>query len=104
MFAKTKPYIRFAVVAFVSATPLTVSAGASVTPEVVTDTQDTTGAATRVEPKKLSPATKRGLEWLVEHQLSNGGWGQGEESRNMGGEAPTPNAPMSPTPASRPSR
>jgi hypothetical protein len=40
---------------------------------------------TAVEPKPLSPSVKKGLDWLVEHQLPSGGWGEGEESRNMRG-------------------
>ncbi|MEJ7639094.1 MAG: hypothetical protein WKF75_14260 [Singulisphaera sp.] len=28
---------------------------------------------------------KKGLDWLVEHQLPGGGWGQGEESQQMRG-------------------
>ncbi len=38
----------------------------------------------KLDPAPLSKATLRGLDWLVEHQLENGGWGQGEESRGMG--------------------
>jgi hypothetical protein len=40
---------------------------------------------TAVEPKPLSQNAKKGLDWLVEHQLPGGGWGQGEESAQMGG-------------------
>jgi hypothetical protein len=43
--------------------------------------------APAVDPKPLSEKVKQGLKWLVEHQLKNGGWGQGEESANMGGGA-----------------
>ncbi len=39
---------------------------------------------TAVQPKPLSQNVRRGLEWLVAHQHANGGWGQGEESKNMG--------------------
>jgi hypothetical protein len=42
---------------------------------------------TAVEPKPISPSVKRGLDWLVEHQLKDGGWGQGDESQQMGGGA-----------------
>jgi hypothetical protein len=42
---------------------------------------------TAVEPKELSPNVRKGLGWLAEHQLASGGWGQGEESVNMGGGA-----------------
>jgi hypothetical protein len=40
---------------------------------------------TAVEPKPLSPSVKKGLDWLVEHQLPGGGWGEGEESPAMRG-------------------
>src|SRR5262249_43813152 len=40
---------------------------------------------TAVEPKALSRSVKKGLDWLVEHQLSGGGWGEGEESPYMRG-------------------
>jgi len=43
--------------------------------------------APAVEPKPLSDNTRRGLKWLAEHQLDSGAWGQGEESRQMGGGA-----------------
>ncbi len=41
--------------------------------------------APAVTPKPLSEQVKRGTKWLVEHQLKNGSWGQGEESAQMGG-------------------
>jgi hypothetical protein len=37
-----------------------------------------------IKAKELTKNVKSGLSWLVEHQLPNGGWGQGEESANMG--------------------
>ena len=40
---------------------------------------------TAVEPKPLGRNVKKGLDWLVEHQLPGGGWGQGEESAQMRG-------------------
>lgn len=40
---------------------------------------------TAVEPKPLGARAKKGLDWLVEHQLPSGAWGQGEESAQMGG-------------------
>jgi hypothetical protein len=40
---------------------------------------------TAVDPKALSPNVRKGLGWLAEHQLASGGWGQGEESAQMGG-------------------
>jgi hypothetical protein len=48
---------------------------------------------TAVEPKPLSPTVKKGLDWLVEHQLPGGGWGQGEESAQMGGGAALKDVP-----------
>jgi hypothetical protein len=40
---------------------------------------------TAVEPKPLSANVKKGLDWLVEHELPGGGWGEGEESAQMRG-------------------
>src|SRR5262249_27076260 len=40
---------------------------------------------TAVEPKPLSRNVKKGLDWLVEHQIPGGGWGEGEESATMRG-------------------
>ena len=37
-----------------------------------------------VESRPLSEEVIKGLQWLVEHQLPSGGWGQGEEAVNMG--------------------
>lgn len=37
-----------------------------------------------VAPKALSNQVLNGLAFLVKHQLPDGGWGQGEESANMG--------------------
>ena len=34
--------------------------------------------------KALSKEARQGLAWLVSHQLNDGGWGQGDESPNMG--------------------
>ena len=42
---------------------------------------------TAVAPKPISPAVRRGLDWLAEHQLKDGGWGQGDESQHMGGSS-----------------
>jgi hypothetical protein len=39
---------------------------------------------TAVDPKPLSGNVKKGLDWLVSHQLEDGGWSQGEESHHMG--------------------
>ena len=38
---------------------------------------------TVVDPKPISKEVKRGLDWLVKHQLRDGSWGQGEESPSM---------------------
>jgi hypothetical protein len=46
-----------------------------------------------VDPKPLSGNVKKGLEWLVEHQLPSGAWGQGEESAQMGGGAALKDVP-----------
>ncbi|MFH1264848.1 MAG: hypothetical protein ABIK89_03930 [Planctomycetota bacterium] len=40
--------------------------------------------APAVKPKPLGENVKRGLAWLVDHQLPSGVWGQGEESAQMG--------------------
>ena len=40
--------------------------------------------APAVKPKPLSNNVHKGLKWLVDHQHESGGWGQGEESRQMG--------------------
>jgi Prenyltransferase and squalene oxidase repeat len=48
---------------------------------------------TAVEPKPLSRNVKKGLDWLVEHQLPGGGWGQGEESAQMRGGASLKDTP-----------
>jgi len=37
-----------------------------------------------VDPKPVGEQVRRGLQWLVAHQLQEGGWGQGDESPNMG--------------------
>ncbi|MFH1920834.1 MAG: hypothetical protein ABIP48_13270 [Planctomycetota bacterium] len=39
--------------------------------------------APAVKPKPLGENVKRGLAWLVDHQLPSGVWGQGEESAQM---------------------
>ncbi len=43
---------------------------------------------TAVEPKPLSPSVKMGLDWLVEHQLPDGGWTEGEQLPEMGAGFP----------------
>ena len=44
-------------------------------------------ATAAVAPKPLPNSAIKGLEWLAAHQLDSGGWGQGEESQEMGGGA-----------------
>jgi hypothetical protein len=43
-----------------------------------------TAWSTAVTAKPLSNNVLRGLDFLAKHQLADGGWGQGEESANMG--------------------
>src|SRR5262249_57237372 len=43
--------------------------------------------ASRADAKPISGEIKRGLEWMAQHQLDNGAWGQGDESAQMGGGA-----------------
>jgi len=59
-----------------------VGSGATATATATTPAASWT---TAVEPKPIAPAVKKGLDWLVEHQLKDGGWGQGDESQQMGG-------------------
>ncbi len=40
-----------------------------------------------VNAKPLGEHVRKGLGWIVEHQLPSGGWGQGEESAGMRGQA-----------------
>ncbi len=47
--------------------------------------QGSKGWTTAIDAKPLSRNVKKGLDWLVEHQLAGGGWGQGEESAQMRG-------------------
>jgi Prenyltransferase and squalene oxidase repeat len=47
--------------------------------------QGTKTWTTAIEPKPLRRNVKKGLDWLAEHQLPGGGWGQGEESAQMRG-------------------
>jgi hypothetical protein len=37
-----------------------------------------------VDPKPFSEAARRGLDWILETQHADGGWGQGEEAAHMG--------------------
>jgi hypothetical protein len=66
------------------------------TASVSADNDSAKGAAKlmpAVDPKPLSDNVKKGLEWLVDHQLPNGAWGQGEESAEMGGGAALKDVP-----------
>ncbi len=66
------------------------------TPTTSVGKPDVKQAATKVPavtPKPLSEQVKRGVKWLVAHQLKKGGWGQGEESANMGGGAKMKDVP-----------
>ena len=56
--------------------------GGKAQPAVGPDSKAWTTAA---PPKPLSRNVKKGLDWVVEHQLPGGGWGQGEESAQMHG-------------------
>ena len=60
------------------------AANASEMPPLKADTPEVKRAPA-VTPKPLSEQVKRGMKWLVEHQLKKGAWGQGEESAHMGG-------------------
>ncbi|HTK75585.1 MAG TPA: prenyltransferase/squalene oxidase repeat-containing protein [Gemmataceae bacterium] len=51
----------------------------------VEDPPPRAAAAPRPEAKPLSDQVKKGIDFLVEHQLPNGGWAQGEEAAAMRG-------------------
>src|SRR5688500_11256187 len=55
-------------------------------PTTRTDTEVAVERKTAVKPKDLSDTVKKGLSWLAKHQQKSGGWGQGDESSQMGGE------------------
>lgn len=40
----------------------------------------------RGDSKPISQTVDKGLDWLAKHQLSGGGWGQGDEAAGYGGE------------------
>ena len=42
-------------------------------------------AQTAAASSPLSAEVKKGVDWLLKHQMENGGWSQGEESPNMRG-------------------
>lgn len=45
---------------------------------------DKAGWRNNTQAAPLSGDVRQGLQWLAEHQLRDGSWGQGEESRHMG--------------------
>jgi len=51
----------------------------------VGDSPPRAAAVPRPEAKPLSDHVKKGIDYLVEHQLPNGGWSQGEEAAAMRG-------------------
>ncbi|WP_428938668.1 hypothetical protein [Fontivita pretiosa] len=53
---------------------------AAIAPTTAPATQPTTRP---VQAKPLSENASRGLNWLAQQQLENGGWGAGEESQHM---------------------
>lgn len=71
--------------------------------EAEAESADATSPAPPVDPKPLSASARRGLAWLVDHQHDDGGWGQGEESRQMQGRLPRPRPTPEPgRPSARP--
>ncbi len=66
--------------------PIAQDEAASAAPKVdPAQMQSATGLnAFAVKPDPIGKAAKKGVKWLLEHQLKNGGWGQGDESQNMG--------------------
>jgi len=72
-------------VAVAAAGYLGVRAEPAKTPPEGEETKATATWAPAVKPKPLSDNVKKGLEFLAKTQLKNGGWGQGEESQQMGG-------------------
>ena len=48
--------------------------------------QPATPAKAAATPKPLGDPVKRGVQWLIDQQQNNGGWGQGEESQRIGGQ------------------
>ena len=79
-----KPIAVAAVLAAPCVVLTTLSTGAEKGADIAHEDNETEWAPA-VNPKPLSENVTRGLQWLVEHQLSNGAWGQGEESSQMGG-------------------
>src|SRR5687768_2974814 len=63
-------------------------AGAAPDKKIIAAKTGATSAGARwapaVKPKMLSGNVKRALAWLTKHQQPSGGWGQGEESQEMG--------------------
>ncbi len=93
MFALTAalglPLVRGGEIATGQAAPIAAAAPAPSAEDVSTASVEEAVApaikwAPAVDPKPLSENVKKGLAWLIEQQNNDGGWGQGEESSNMG--------------------
>lgn len=71
------------------AASLVVAAGLTlvfpVSPSLARQQGEPRWATAAVAPKPLPNSALKGLDWLAAHQLESGGWGQGEESSQMGG-------------------
>lgn len=76
-----RPLLAIAGSAFLLSAPLTAVAKPG---DLAAPAKRESAWAPAVEPKPLSPQVRKGLAWLVEHQLPNGAWGQGQESVQMG--------------------
>jgi hypothetical protein len=82
-----KSLVLFAACAAVPFVPALLARDEVVVPPVNADPPAKTEPATRpaVKPKPLTANVQKGLDWVANHQLANGAWGQGEESQHMGG-------------------
>src|SRR5688572_2332575 len=85
--------LALAVLAVASATPGLAKDAAPTSSTSSTATAPAAPAAPAAAPTTTQPksaptnlaAANKGVAWLVSHQLANGGFGQGEESSQMGG-------------------
>jgi hypothetical protein len=66
-----------------SATQVSEAAAAETVEQVTPEEAAAEGLVLAVEPKPLSEAVRKGLEWLRNNQHENGGWSQGEEASGM---------------------